>query len=233
MYTINTIIKYVPNYRKFDLSDYEYILKVADIKPDVIEQINTKQQREVKKEEKGSDENINGISNDKEKGGDDESNDRDEYDGTEYNEEDYKTLKEEIEEAKQNNMPNINCERMSNSYKCDACIDMFSCFNCSHCELCTRSSYCDDSSNLYRCVCADFSRDCRYSTNLKYCNQCKHSDRLKKCGDCNLCVDCLNCYGCKECFNCINCIDCTNCKNCFNCIGINGGENLNFRKYTL
>ena len=195
MYSIDTIINFIPNYRNFDVSDYKYILENYGIKHDIssslIQPNNIKSIREYLSEE----------------------------------------LMEACEYLNEKNNENEECRGVViHSQRCHNCDTISFCSDCETCKRCEKADYCENSTDLLKCLCVKDSSNCRKCTTIKNCYKCKKSKYLNRCSECKDCKDCLNCHGCKLCRGCINCVDCENCIGCFNCVGLRNTCDRNFGK---
>ena len=200
-YTIDTITKFIPNYRKFDHNDYINILQRADIPMsgqlnDVIDVPET------------SDVNIS-------------DNDFEEE------EECILTLQQEIDEAKRVGEPNEKCNDMIECHGCELCVNMYDSYRCKSCESSVKLNYGNNSSRCNNCTCVHDSTNCNHSINVYNSFGCDYSNDINMCFKCEYSSNCLNCLGCYACRNCVNCVDCRGCVNCFNCIGLNNCSNMN------
>ena len=200
MYSIETVIKFVPNYKKFDLEDYKYILLRSAVKPDLSSSPHLKR------------DDILNIDNDSIR---------------EKLPEELNSLCDFLDKTNENE--NCKGD-IVNSQCCHDCDTIILCSHCQSCKHCESSSNCENSTDLSKCMCVKDSSNCRKCTTIKNCYKCKKSKYLNRCSECKDCKDCLNCHGCKLCSGCINCVDCENCIGCFNCVGLRNTCARNFGK---
>ena len=182
MYSIETVIRFVPNYKKFDLEDYKYILLRSAVKPDLKQ-----------------DEPLN-IDNGsiREKLPEELKSLCDYLDKTNENE----YCKGDIFDSQCCN----NCDTITSCSHCESCKYCEKSNNCENSYGLLKCKYVKDSSKCYKCTSVKNCYKCKKSKYLNKCSECKDCKDCLNCHGCKLCYNCINCVDCENCIGCFNCV---------------------------
>lgn len=183
MYSIETVIKFVPNYKKFDLEDYKYILVRSGIKPDVSSPCIT---------------NPVDMDSIRENLPDELESLCDYLDRTNEN--------EECTGHIFNSQCCHNCDTITSCSHCESCKYCEDASNCENSYGLLKCMYVKDSSKCSKCTSVKNCYRCKKSKYLNKCSECKDCKDCLNCHGCKLCYGCINCVDCENCIGCFNCV---------------------------
>lgn len=180
MYSVETVIRFVPNYKKFDLEDYKYILLRSNVKSDLFPSSDLNMDNDSIREKLPEElENL-----------------------CDYLDNENTNCRGDIFTSQCCH----GCDTITSCSHCESCKYCDKCNNCENSYDLLKCRYVKDSSKCQKCTAVKNCYKCKKSKYLNKCSECKDCKDCLNCHECKLCYNCINCVNCENCIGCFNCV---------------------------